>query len=139
MHFIEPINRAQVTFGSLEDLMSLDNPVRLIDAFADPLVLKRLGFGVKESKMEGRPAFEQRVTVSRRLKRTSPFISFSRAPWHPSQFSFRRLLISAAASSHLRLDGNANTIIRTNHHPPAMPLLEDLLAQIEPSGLSNQC
>jgi hypothetical protein len=47
MHFIEPINRAQVTFGSLEDLMPPDNPVRLIDAFADRLDLKRLGFGVK--------------------------------------------------------------------------------------------
>jgi len=46
MHFIEPINRAQVTFGSLEDLMTPDNPVRLIDAFADRLDLKRLAFGV---------------------------------------------------------------------------------------------
>jgi hypothetical protein len=48
MHFIEPINRAQVTFGSLEDLMTPDNPVRLIDAFDDRLDLKRLGFGVRE-------------------------------------------------------------------------------------------
>ena len=61
MHFIEPINRAQVTFGSLEDLLTPDNPVRLIDAFADRLDLKRLGFGVKELKREGRPAFESGV------------------------------------------------------------------------------
>ncbi len=50
MHFIEPINRAQVTFGSLEDLLTLDNPVRLIDAFPDRLDLKCLGFGVTELK-----------------------------------------------------------------------------------------
>jgi hypothetical protein len=130
MHFIEPINRAQVTFGSLEDLMTPDNPVRLIDAFADRLDLKRLGFRVTELKREGRPAFESWGTVSRRLKRTSPFISFSRAPWHPSQFSFRRLLISAAASSHLRLDGDANTFIRTNHHPHDKSLLEEMLAHL---------
>jgi transposase len=61
MHFIEPINRAQVAFGSLEDLMTPDNPVRLIDAFADRLDLKRLGFGVRELKREGRPAFESGV------------------------------------------------------------------------------
>ena len=47
------------------------------------------------------------ASVSRRLKRTSPFISFSLAPWRPSQFSFRRLLISSAVSSHLRPVGVA--------------------------------
>jgi hypothetical protein len=41
--------------------MKPDNPVRLIDAFADRLDLKRLGFGVRELKREGRPAFESGV------------------------------------------------------------------------------
>ena len=61
MNFIEPQNRSQLTFGSLEDLVAADNPVRLIDAFAEQLDLKRLGFGMKELKKEGRPAFESRV------------------------------------------------------------------------------
>ena len=35
--------------------------MRLIDAFADQLDLKRLGFVVKELKKEGRPAYDSRV------------------------------------------------------------------------------
>lgn len=61
MNFIEPLNRSQLTFSSLEDLVSADNPVRLIDAFAEQLDLKRLGFEVNELKREGRPAFESKV------------------------------------------------------------------------------
>ena len=53
MNFIEPLNRSQLTFSSLEDLVSSDNPVRFIDAFAEHLDLKRLGFEVKELKKEG--------------------------------------------------------------------------------------
>ena len=34
MNFIESKNRSQLTFGSLEDLVADDSPVRLIDAFA---------------------------------------------------------------------------------------------------------
>ena len=32
MNFIQPQNRTQLTFSSLEDLAAADNPVRLIDA-----------------------------------------------------------------------------------------------------------
>ena len=69
MHFIEPINRAQVTFGSLEDLMTPDNPVRLIDAFADRLDLKRLGFGVRE---EAPPKMEVFDELLAKLKKWNP-------------------------------------------------------------------
>lgn len=51
----------QMTFGSLEDGVEGDNPVRLIDAFAEQLDMKRLGFEVKELQREGRPAYESRV------------------------------------------------------------------------------
>jgi len=42
-------------------LVAADNPVRLIDAFTEQIDLNRLGFGMKELKREGRPAFESRV------------------------------------------------------------------------------
>jgi hypothetical protein len=65
MHFSEPINRAQVTFGSLEDLMPPDNPVRLIDAFADRLDLKRLGFGVKVKAPPKTEVFDELLANAR--------------------------------------------------------------------------
>jgi transposase len=52
---------SQLTFGGLDDLVSADNPVRLIDAFADNLDLKRLGFDVNVLNTQGRPAFESIV------------------------------------------------------------------------------
>ena len=58
MDFIQSQNRAQVSFGSLEDLVEADNAVRLIDAFTEQLELPRLGFKVKVLKSEGRPAYE---------------------------------------------------------------------------------
>ena len=45
----------------MDDLVSADNPVRLIDAFADNLDLKRLGFEVNVLNTQGRPAFESMV------------------------------------------------------------------------------
>jgi hypothetical protein len=69
MHFIEPINRAQVTFWSLEDLMTPDNPVRLIDAFADRLDLKRLGFGVMVKAFPKAEVFDELLA---KLKKWNP-------------------------------------------------------------------
>jgi transposase len=63
MDFIQSQNRSQVSFGSLEDLVEADNPVRLLDAFTEHLELSRLGFKVKELKSEGRPAFESVVLL----------------------------------------------------------------------------
>ncbi len=57
MNFIESMNRSQLAFGSLDDLVSVDNPVRLIDAFADNLDLKGLGFEVNVLNSQGRMAF----------------------------------------------------------------------------------
>ena len=58
MDYIQPRSRAQVSFGSLEDLVEQDNPVRLIDAFVEQLDLVKLGFDVQVLHKEGRPAFE---------------------------------------------------------------------------------
>jgi hypothetical protein len=81
MHFIEPINRAQVTFGSLEDLMTPDNPVRLIDAFADRLDLKRLGFGVRAKTPPKTELFDELLANAkngiRNLARSSGLFSKS--------------------------------------------------------------
>ena len=61
MQFIQPQNRSQVTFSSLEDGVAPDNPVRLIDAFVDHLDLAQLKFNVSILNKEGRPAFESTV------------------------------------------------------------------------------
>lgn len=61
MHYIQPQNRRQVTFSSLEDAVADDNPVRLIDAFVDHLDLDRLQFKVSKINKEGRPAFESKL------------------------------------------------------------------------------
>jgi hypothetical protein len=63
MDFIQPQHRLQVTFGSLEEAVEADNPVRLFDAFTEQLDLIRLGFVVRELKSEGRPAFVSRVLL----------------------------------------------------------------------------
>jgi transposase len=51
-------SRQQVEFGCLEDAISPDNSVRVMDAFVDKLDLNKLGFVQREIKSEGRPAFE---------------------------------------------------------------------------------
>lgn len=47
--------------SSMEDAISKDNPVRVIDAFVDHLDLSRSGFSITETKIEGRPSFEAKV------------------------------------------------------------------------------
>ena len=44
MQFIQGNNRDQTYFSTLNDQVSCDNPVRLIDAFIDKLELQKLGF-----------------------------------------------------------------------------------------------
>ena len=61
MHYIIPINRQQITFGSLEEKVAADNPVRFIDAFVDTLDLSKLGFVCTTLKSEGRPPFHPKV------------------------------------------------------------------------------
>lgn len=57
---ITGLDRHQVSFSSLEDMISLDNDVRFIDAFVDKLDLNRLGvcsLTQKEKKKAGRSAY----------------------------------------------------------------------------------
>ena len=61
MNRIQGQSRFQVEFGSLEDSISSENPVRVIDAFVDKLDLNQLGFVQREIKSEGRPGFENHV------------------------------------------------------------------------------
>jgi transposase len=57
MQFIQGNDRYQTFFTTLEQQVSADNPVRLIDAFVDKLDLQKLGFTNTNHKMEGRPPF----------------------------------------------------------------------------------
>jgi transposase len=49
----------QMSFSSL-DLISLNNPVRFVDAFVDAMSLV-LGFKIQTLKTEGRPSFDTKV------------------------------------------------------------------------------
>ena len=57
MQFIQGTNRHQSYFATLEDRVSPDNPVRLMDAFVDKLELQKLAFTNTVHKSEGRPPY----------------------------------------------------------------------------------
>ena len=63
MQFIQGTNRYQTYFATLEDQVSTDNPVRLIDAFIDKLDLQQLGFNNTVHKSEGRPPYAPAVLL----------------------------------------------------------------------------
>jgi transposase len=63
MQFIQGSNRNQTYFATLEDQVSQDNSVRLIDAFIDKLDLLKLGFTNTVHKSEGRPAYAPAVLL----------------------------------------------------------------------------
>jgi transposase len=82
--FVEGLDRAQGTLfpERLEDWISEDNPVRVVDVFVDELDLGGLGFGRVEPQATGRPGYHpcvllklyiygylNRVQSSRRLER----------------------------------------------------------------------
>jgi transposase len=82
--FVEGVDRSQTTLfpERLEDWISEDNPVRVIDAFVDALDLRALGFGGVVPEATGRPSYHpaallklyiygylNRVQSSRRLER----------------------------------------------------------------------
>ena len=82
--FVEGADRGQRTLfpECLEDWIGEDNPVRVIDVFADELDLAALGFGGVEPEVTGRPSYHpsallklyiygylNRVQSSRRLER----------------------------------------------------------------------
>lgn len=61
MQHITGKDRHQIIFSSLEDAITGDNPVRVIDAFAEQLELNKLGFVYKSLKSEGRPSYEGKL------------------------------------------------------------------------------
>ncbi|MEN9570388.1 MAG: hypothetical protein RL172_1619 [Bacteroidota bacterium] len=63
MQYITGSNRHQSYFSTLEDQVSADNAVRLIDAFADKLDLQQLGFSNTNYKSEGRPPYAPQVLL----------------------------------------------------------------------------
>jgi transposase len=62
-NYIEGTNRHQSYFSTLEERVSRDNAVRLIDAFIDKLDLEKLGFGISIPKSEGRPPYAPQVLL----------------------------------------------------------------------------
>ncbi|MEO7306431.1 MAG: transposase, partial [Ferruginibacter sp.] len=63
MTYISGTNRNQTYFATLDDQVSADNAVRLIDAFVDKVDLVKLGFTVRELKSDGRPPFDPAVLL----------------------------------------------------------------------------
>lgn len=63
MQYIQGSNRHQSYFSTLEDQVSPDNAVRLIDAFIDKLDLQQLGFSGTVHKSEGRPPYAPQVLL----------------------------------------------------------------------------
>src|SRR5918911_3033378 len=63
MQFIQGTPRNQTYFATLDDQVSTDNVVRLIDAFVDKLELQKLGFSNTVDKSEGRPPYAPAVLL----------------------------------------------------------------------------
>jgi transposase/IS5 family transposase len=63
MQFIQGHSRHQSYFSTLEDQVSAENPVRLIDAFIDKLDLQKLAFAALAHKTEGRPPYAPQVLL----------------------------------------------------------------------------
>ncbi len=61
MQFIQGNNRHQTYFATLENQVSADNAVRLMDAFIDKLDLQKIGFSNTVHKSEGRPPYAPAV------------------------------------------------------------------------------
>jgi len=64
MQFIQGSSRQQTYFATLDDQVSADNSVRLIDAFIDKLDLQKLGFSKTIHKSEGRPPYAPAVLLA---------------------------------------------------------------------------
>jgi len=61
MDRIQGVTRHQIEFGCLNDAISKENPVRVMDAFIEKLDFEKLGFVIRDEKSEGRPAFEDKI------------------------------------------------------------------------------
>src|SRR5688572_19560851 len=63
MQFKQGTNRNQTSFTTLDQQLTADNAVRIIDAFVDRLDLKNLGLSNTVHKSEGRPPFAPPVLL----------------------------------------------------------------------------
>lgn len=63
MHHIEGIDRNQMSFIALEELVDQNSWARLVDVFVDCLPLSKLGFKKVDLKEEGRPPFHPAVLL----------------------------------------------------------------------------
>ena len=63
--FIEGEERSQVTLlpECLDDYISEDNPIRVVDVFVDELQLHKLGFEGAEPAATGRPSYHPAVLL----------------------------------------------------------------------------
>jgi transposase len=62
-NYITGTNRSQSYFSTLEEQVSADNAVRLINAFVEKLDAEKLGFTKTVHKTEGRPPFAPQVLL----------------------------------------------------------------------------
>jgi transposase len=62
-NFITGTDRRQTIFTTLEDQVTADNPVRLMDAFVNKLEAVKLGFGKAAASTEGRPPYAPQVLL----------------------------------------------------------------------------
>ena len=63
MPFKQGTNRNQTSFTTLDQQVTNDNPVRIIDAFVDKLDLQKLGLSNAIHKSEGRPPFAPQILL----------------------------------------------------------------------------
>ena len=61
MQPIQGISRHQLQMCSLEDTITLENPIRFIDTFVGVVDFQKLGFELRILKTEGRPSFKTEV------------------------------------------------------------------------------
>lgn len=62
-NYITGADRRQTIFTTLEDQVSADNPVRLMDAFVSKLDMEKLDFTKAAPKTEGRPPYAPQVLL----------------------------------------------------------------------------
>jgi transposase len=63
MQYITGTNRHQTVFTTLEEQVSAENAVRLIDAFVEKLDVIKLGFTTASLKTKGRPPYAPQVLL----------------------------------------------------------------------------
>jgi transposase len=65
MQYITPTNRLQLSFTSLDNFISSNNPIRVIDAFVDKIELQKIGIlpTSKNAEQGGRPGFQPQVLL----------------------------------------------------------------------------